>query len=261
MDPLNVIRTQSDRFAEVLTDTDPQARVPSCPEWNASDLLWHLTEVHLFWAGILADDVRSEEGVEAVENAKPERPGTTAAILPLREQATDRLVEQLAQLDDSEPRWSWWGADQTVGFTRRMQVCEATMHRVDAELTAQLPISAIEPELAGRLVDQCADVMWGWLPDWARYEPRAVVRIEATDSGRDWLLEIGHWTGTGPESGQEFDMPRAVRAPQGAEPQGVAHAPAEDLALWAWSRGGTAAVGGTDTARTALSALIEHGID
>lgn len=58
--------------------------------------------------------------------------------LPLRERATTELVSQLNALDDSQPRWSWWEPDQTVGFTRRMQTYEATMHRVDAELIAGL---------------------------------------------------------------------------------------------------------------------------
>ncbi|WP_235738737.1 maleylpyruvate isomerase N-terminal domain-containing protein [Nocardioides alcanivorans] len=41
---------ESARFRAVLTDADPEARVPSCPEWNAADLLRHLTEVQYFWA-------------------------------------------------------------------------------------------------------------------------------------------------------------------------------------------------------------------
>lgn len=262
MDPLDIIRTQSDRFAEVLADTDLAAPVPTCPEWQAGDLLWHLAEVHFFWAGILAEDVRTDAGTEAVENAKPARPTDVAGLLELRAEATRQLLEQLARLDDAAPRWSWFEADQTVGFTRRMQTCEATVHRVDAELTAGAPISPIGSELAERLVDHCVDVMWaGWLPDWGTYQPRAVVRLEAADTGRDWLVEVGHWTGTGPESGRQVDTPRAVPAPVGAEPLGVVRAPVEDLALWAWTRGGTVSLEGEDVATSAVSALIEHGID
>lgn len=53
-------------------------------------------------------------------------------------------------------------ADQTVGFTRRMQTYEATMHRVDAELTAGLPVGPIAPDVAASAVDHAIDVMWGW---------------------------------------------------------------------------------------------------
>ena len=86
-------------------------------------------------------------------------------LLALREQATTALLDQLGRLDDAEPRWTWWPADQTVGFTRRMQTYEATMHRVDAELTAGLSIGTIAPDVAAGAVDHAVDVMWGWLPD------------------------------------------------------------------------------------------------
>ena len=37
-----------------LADCDLDARVPSCPDWNAADLLWHLgAEVQDFWAWVL----------------------------------------------------------------------------------------------------------------------------------------------------------------------------------------------------------------
>src|SRR5690606_345960 len=55
-------------------------------------------------------------------------------------------------------------------------------------------------------------VMWGWMPEWGDYEPLATVELRATDIDRKWLIEVGHWTGTGPESGKSFDWPRAIRA-------------------------------------------------
>src|ERR1700754_958085 len=153
MDRIAIIRDEAARFADVLSATNPEARCPTCPDWSAVDLLWHLTEVHFFWAGVLAQDVRAEADVAAVEQSKPDRPAATRDLLAVREQATNALIAQLGRLDDAEPRWSWWPPDQTVGFTRRMQICEATMHRVDAELTAAVPISAIGPETAAGAVD------------------------------------------------------------------------------------------------------------
>lgn len=38
-DYLDHLRTESARFRAVLTDCDPAARVPACPEWDAGDLL------------------------------------------------------------------------------------------------------------------------------------------------------------------------------------------------------------------------------
>ncbi|HIT76988.1 MAG TPA: maleylpyruvate isomerase N-terminal domain-containing protein [Candidatus Avipropionibacterium avicola] len=260
MDPIAVIRHESNLFADVLAATDPQAQVPTCPDWDAADLLWHLTEVHLFWSAILASDARDEQAVEAIEQAKPARPDTIGDTLALREQATTELAAQLTRLDDAEPRWSWWSADQTVGFTRRMQTCEATMHRVDAELTAGLAVTPLEPEVATLAIEHAFRVMWAWLPDWASWESLAVVELLASDTGQRWLLDVGHWTGTGPDSGEAFDWPRAVLTETG-EADGTVTATIDDLARWAWTRGTDVTVRGSEQAAGALDRLLSHGID
>ena len=72
-----------------------------------------------------------------------------------------------------------------------MQTYEATIHRVDAELTAAQPISVISPDVAAGAVDQAVDVMWGWMPEGAAYEPRAVVEFIASDTDQRWLAEVG----------------------------------------------------------------------
>lgn len=258
MNRMDVISTEADRFAEVLGATDPEARCPTCPEWNAADLLWHLTEVHLFWAGILRSGAVTDEHVAVVERDKPARPETVAELLALRDEATTALLTQLAGLRDDEPRWSWWEADQTVGFTRRMQTYEATFHRVDAELTAGLPISPIATAVAAGAVDHCIDVMWGWMPRWARYTPLATAALTATDTDRSWTVELGHWEGAGPESGKSFDEPRAVRG--SGSPDVTVAADTQQLALWAWTRGGEVVVDGTPAGRKALDKLIANGI-
>jgi uncharacterized protein (TIGR03083 family) len=106
MDPTAIIRAEAQRFADVLVATAPDARCPTCPEWSASDLLWHLVVVHQFWAGVLARDVRTDADVAAIDWAAPVRADNTADLLAVREQATTALLEQLDRLDDAEPRWS-----------------------------------------------------------------------------------------------------------------------------------------------------------
>lgn len=250
MDRIAVIRAESHRFADVLATAEPDVRCPTCPEWSAADLLWHLTNVHYFWAGVLARNARTESDIAAVEQAKPDRPSAIPDLLALREGATTALLDQLGRLDDAAPRWTWWPADQTVGFTRRMQTYEATMHRVDAELAAGLPIGPIAADVAAGAVDHAVDVMWGWLPDGATYEPRAVVEFVATDVDRRWLVEVGQTTA---------GSPRAVRATNGV-PTASVTAPVVDLALWAWTRGGTVEISGRAASVAALDAIVADGM-
>jgi len=254
MDRLAVIDAESRRLAEVLSAADPASRCPTCPDWSASDLLWHLTNVHYFWAGVLSRRILDDADLAAVEAAKPDRPDEQTALLGLREEATAALLRQLAERDDAEPCWSWWPPDQTVGFTRRMQTYEATMHRVDAELAAGLPVNPITDDVAAGAVDHAVDVMWGWMPDGATHHSGAVVELVATDTGARWLVDVGSWSTPVGES-----SPRAVRASVG-EPSAVVSAPVGDLALWAWTRGGSVSVTGEPAPRGALDALLSQGI-
>ncbi len=257
----DVIAAETERFASVLATANPRAQCPTCTEWNAADLLWHLTTVQQFWAQVLSQDVRTDEAAEALGSGAPPQPSAISEMLPVRAAVTRELVEELRRLGDDEPRWTWWEADQTVGFTRRMQVCEATMHRIDAELTAQVDVGPISAEVATLCLDHCVDVMWGWMPEWATWSPQAVVELVASDTGQRWLVEVGRWRGTGPESGRQFDVPRAVRADAGA-PAATARvsAPLDQLARWAWTRRGEAEVTGQTEATSAVEQLLAQGI-
>lgn len=259
MDRLAIISAESQRFADVLSRTPPDARCPTCPDWSASDLLWHLTEVHLFWAAILQRRILSAADLPAVDAAKPGRPAATADLLALRERATAELIRQLAGLDDAEPRWSWWPPDQTVGFTRRMQTYEATMHRVDAELAAAVAITPIGDDVAAGAVDHAVDVMWGWMPEGASYRVKDLVEFVAADTGQRWLVEVGCWTAPSQDAEAGVESPRATRAGSGV-PSATVTAPVADLALWAWTRGGSVRASGHPAAIDALNAVVAQGM-
>lgn len=38
------------RFVKVLAQAPTGRRVPTCPDWDADDLLWHLGQVQWCWA-------------------------------------------------------------------------------------------------------------------------------------------------------------------------------------------------------------------
>ena len=65
MDFASVIAVESRRFAATLRGVAPTAPVPTCPEWSAADLAWHLTEVHGFWARVLTSGALTDEDAEA----------------------------------------------------------------------------------------------------------------------------------------------------------------------------------------------------
>jgi len=278
IDALDTIRTESERSADALATTDPEQKVPTCPDWTASDLLWHLVEVQEFWTAILAGGATTEEEVRAIEEAKAPRPEGTDALLARRDSATAALLAQLEQHADEEPAWFWYSAEQTVRVTRRMQTHEATIHRVDAELAAGRPVTPIDAERAAASLQHVLEVMWPagfeWIPDWAEVELFAIAEIRPEDGARS-LLGISRWSGTRPRDGEAFDGVVARRLSDPAQAEGLPRATvagtAPALALWAWGRQqaldhladgvGKVEIQGDRAAITTLEALIAEGHD
>ena len=238
MDFMDAIATESERFIAAIEQTEPADRVPTCPEWTADDLLWHLTEVHGYWAGVLHRNAQTEAEAEEVEANAPERAEDREQIIELFNANTAALIGELEQRSDAEPAWFWLESAKTVGSTRRMQAHETTMHRVDAELAAGLESVGVDPDLAADGIAHAFDVMWAWwgtLPGFVFVEVGGPVELVASDLGRSWLAQPGRWQGTG-QSGKHYDQSGAVLRPAG-EP--VAHytGTVEQLYRWLWGRG------------------------
>ena len=297
-DAQTIIREESDRLAAALTSTDPDRPVPTCPEWTASDLLWHLTEVHEFWTAILASGATTDEQAEPLEEQIAPRPDDLEHLVERRAAATEALIAQLQQRADDEAAWFWFAADRTVGVIRRMQTHEATIHRVDAELTAGTPVTAIDPAVALAGLEHMIAVMWpaqvDWIPAWATITPVATADIAADDEEPAAVL-ISRWRGTRPRDGTTFDVPVAqplrrgdtVPAPgprgrhAGEDPAAVdriwdlpvaeVSGTAQALNLWAWGRSAalerapgaesSLRITGDPSAVADLAALIDEGID
>ena len=238
MDHLAHIRSESQRLADVLAAVDPLARVPTCPDWAAADLLWHLTEVHDHWTTIVRDRLDDPDPAEAV---KPDRPATVADLLRLREATTAALLDVLADTPDDVAVWTWAArpADRNVGFVRRFQVHEALMHRIDAELTAGSVPSPIDPQVATDGVDVVLDFTHSWRPGWATWEPSGSTgRLRTTDTGRSWIVQVGTFSGTAPDGSWSCDHEPALALLDDGEPAFEVSAPAADLDAWLWNRPG-----------------------
>lgn len=260
MDNLALIQSETDRFIAVLRDVDPQAPVPTCPEWTAADLLWHLTVVHAFWSHILATGALTDDESEQVEANNPARLDDPEAVIALLEAETTALVNELAAREDAQPAWSWFAANQTVGFTRRMQVHEATMHRVDAEAAAGVASAPISPEVAADGIAHAIEVMfawWGTLPGFSFERATGAVALRPSDA-EPRLVVGGRWRGTG-ESGKSYDEP-GLKFTADAEPVATISGTADELYRWLWGRGPEPAMDGDPVALEAVRATQARGV-
>lgn len=256
-----VISAETQRFATAIEGADPEAPVPTCPGWTAADLAWHLTEVHAFWADILRSGAVTDDDREAVEQAKPQRPNDVQATLALLSSTTEALVAELDARPDDQAAWSWFPSDQSVGFTRRMQVHEAVMHRIDAELAAGLPVKSIDAGVAQAGIVHAVEVMfawWGTLPGFEFHPDEGVVALTLTDLGGTMLLRPGRWRGVG-QSGTRYDEPGILQVTELGPTAGWAGT-AEQLDRWLWGRGAEPEADGDETALDAVRALVAQGI-
>jgi uncharacterized protein (TIGR03083 family) len=186
LDHLEAIRRDSDRFYAAAESADANARVPSCPDWNIADLVWHLGRVHWFWASVIEQRVTNPE---SVDKARPERPSDHRALIEFGRAQADRMLSIFAATDDSTQVWTWAldEKDHTVGFIRRHQVQEAALHRWDMQRAATGTGDAIEPDVASDSIDEMLAVQ---LP-WSVSEDKPLsgtVHLHCTDTDGEWFV-------------------------------------------------------------------------
>ncbi len=240
------LRDESDRFLRAIQAADTAQPVPTCPGWTTADLLWHLAEVQHFWVDIVANRLQRPS-----DAARPERPESFAELEGFFTDSHRRLMDALVSTGDEVAVWTWYEPNRTVGFVRRRQVHEALIHRLDAEVTAGREPSPTDAELAADGVDEALVCMFSGAPGWARTSGDGPVgRLRATDTNREWLVQLGRFEGTSPDTGTGYtDEPMLTIVASGDsaladhvhhtdhnDPSFDISATASDLMAWIWNR-------------------------
>jgi uncharacterized protein (TIGR03083 family) len=187
LDYVGAIRDEGTALADAADAAGLDARVPSCPQWNAADLLGHIGTVHR-WAAMSA---QREPGApfRSSREAGIEVPPPDARVAWVREGAS-LLADTLASLDPETPAWTFV-PPHNVGFWRRRQAHETTMHRVDAQLAAGSTPGPIDAAFAADGIDE---LLWV-LPQRPRAAPITgageTIHLHCTDVKGEWLLRLG----------------------------------------------------------------------
>jgi uncharacterized protein (TIGR03083 family) len=228
---LQHIREESRKFRDTLAECDPAAPVPTCPEWRADDLLWHLAEVQHWWTWIVQHRPKGPD-----EYPEPRRPGRHDALLSFYDEQYVALADALAGADPAEAAWTWHPEQKDVAFIYRRQAHEALIHRRDAELAAHT-ISPFPPALAADGVDEVLDVMYGGCPPWGEFSGLPhYVRLDLTDTGDVVWVQLGRFHGTDPEGIEHDEDDLHVVPDPGVEPDAVISGTAEALDARLWRR-------------------------
>lgn len=166
---------------------DLSVHVPSCPDWTAADLVYHVGDVYWSWRAVV-EGRRTESSTGEFAPRPPD-----AGLVAWAGEEAQLLAHILANTEPHTHVWTW-APQKDVAFVQRRMAQETTVHRIDAELAAGFR-RPIPPDLAADGIDEFLEF---FLPD----EPASLagpgesVHLHATDSGDEWLVTVRDGTVT-----------------------------------------------------------------
>jgi uncharacterized protein (TIGR03083 family) len=134
------------RFVARAAEADVAAKVPSCPDWQVSELLAHVGIVHRWARQLVA--VRASNRISPRDMEFSRGPVTAQWLA----EGVREVLVTLRESDPDDPMWAW-GADQHVRFWARRQLHETLVHRVDLEESMAVE-SEIDPRIAVDAIDE-----------------------------------------------------------------------------------------------------------
>ncbi len=184
-DYVAALESNAAAFVDAAREVDLSARVPSCPDWTARDLLLHMGSHHR-WVRANLDRTR-DQGMEPRGEYEP--PSEGAAAADWVSDGAAALAQRLAEVGPDQPCWTWVDDYPTTAFWARRTANETAVHRWDMENAAggRRPIDA---ELAvDGIAEHLAIVQMGFLGG----RPTGTgetVHLHSTDADGEWLVRL-----------------------------------------------------------------------
>ncbi|HVC24240.1 MAG TPA: maleylpyruvate isomerase family mycothiol-dependent enzyme [Acidimicrobiales bacterium] len=185
---------QGARLAAVVSATELDAPVPTCPGWVVRDLVRHTGGVHR-WAtahvalGRLAP-VSPDEADAAFDAPDDD------SLLAWFVAGHAALVTALRAAGPERPCWSFLPGGAGSRFWARRQLHETAIHRVDAESTVG-DRTALRPELAADGIDELVRGFFSRPRNRFRADPPIVLAVRCTDAPGAWSVRAGPEGSTG----------------------------------------------------------------
>ena len=194
--------------------TAPDAPVRACGAWRATDVLWHLGEVHRFWAAAI-----EAEGAAPATTRGARAAAQVDAVIWFEEGAS-MLVRTLVDAPADQPCWTWAGPRDVQWVTRRM-AHETTVHAWDLQWAAGMR-PEIDAGLASDGIDEFLHVMTPLVRE-GQPVVGGSVHVHCTDVEGEWMAVPG--------DGLEMTVTR-----EHAKGSVALRGPASDLYLVLWRR-------------------------
>jgi uncharacterized protein (TIGR03083 family) len=163
----------------------PDAKVPTCPDWQVRDLLRHTGMVHRWAAAFVAEGYTSyhpDEGLPDLDGAE---------LLDWFREGHGRLVDTLRSAPPDVQCWHFLPAPSPLAFWARRQAHETTVHRFDAEAARGGTPAEIAPHFAADGIDEMLRGFHARSRSRVRSDEPRVLRVRATDAdGAVWTVRL-----------------------------------------------------------------------
>lgn len=185
IDLIDQLRLHGRRLGDVIDGADPDAPVPSCPEWVVRDLVRHIGGVHR-WAATYVRDSRLTQIDQDLDELVGGWPPDSELVEWYRA-GHESLVLALLEAPADLECWTFLDAPNPLAMWSRRQAHETAIHRVDAELAVGEP-TGFDPDFATDGIDELLSCFITRPGRGPRSPVRRAIEVETTDTGQHWWV-------------------------------------------------------------------------
>jgi uncharacterized protein (TIGR03083 family) len=181
---VEALHEHTDGFAKAVADADPDATVPTCPEWPVRVLVGHIGQAHRWAASI----VRS--GPSPVPDPFEADPGAQGEWQGWLRTGAEDLADAVLTAG-VRPVWTFFGDGPATFWLRRM-VHDIVVHHADGALAAGSAFG-VAPDLADDAISEWLELLSHPLthtikPGVAELRGTGQTLQLSTRTGQDWLI-------------------------------------------------------------------------
>ena len=171
-------------FVDALRAGPVTANVPTCPDWQLTDLARHVGQFTGLWTHVLC------EGTGRPKTPFRDAP-EDAELADWCEENFGHLLSELRATPADTEVWTWVPDDHSAAFVGRRTTHELTVHRFDAQTARQQP-QPIDPAVAADGIEEIFTMIQTW--ETAPGGPAGkgeTLHLHGTDRADEWLLTLG----------------------------------------------------------------------
>ncbi|MGW5617039.1 maleylpyruvate isomerase family mycothiol-dependent enzyme [Streptomyces sp. NPDC003877] len=181
---LRALQTEGMLLAAAAEQAGTDAKVPTCPRWQVSDLLRHTGAVHRWAASYITErhtERRSLTEPTGIDGAE---------LVAWYRDAHARLVDALAAAAPDLECWAFLPAPSPLAFWTRRQAHETAVHRFDAESARGGEPTAVTPEFATDGIDELLRGFHARARSRVRTPGPRVLRVRTDDTDAVWTVRL-----------------------------------------------------------------------